>query len=170
MEVISRLQVYEFSEGESSEVVAFHYSVQLGVLVFQSHHARAGEYNLQFGQCVVALSQLLAPVWLFEHLVDEQHTPTTTHKLFGKLCNAFALEVEVVHINVEHAAVALYEFFFGILQEECCLSHATCSLYANEPVVPVDLVHQPTANGSIGVLYKIGVCAKECIHVSCLLS
>ncbi len=72
-------------------------------------------------------------------------------------------EVEVVHVD-EEAGTVCAELFFGILEEECGFTYPSCPLDADKAVVPVNLVHEVAAYGSIGVLYKISVCTVKCFH------
>ena len=69
-------------------------------------------------------------------------------------------EIEVVHVN-EQAGTVRSEFLFGVLEKESGFSYATCPFDTNQAVAPVDLIHKITANGGIGVLNEVGVCAVE---------
>ena len=97
---------------------------------------------------------------MLEHLVDQQNFSTTFLEFIGKVYNAVSGEVEVVHVD-EQAGAVVPEFFFGVLEKESGFSYATCSLDTNQAVAPVDLVHKIAANGGIGVLNEVGVCAIE---------
>ena len=100
LKVVASQQVDVLSEGEASQIVALHNAVEFGVLLLQSHHARSSEHYLQSRVLVVASTQLLAPFWLFEHLVDEQYLAAATIELACEVSNAMSLKVEVVHVDV----------------------------------------------------------------------
>lgn len=137
--------------------------MQLQVLLLQPHHAGTGEDNLQVGVAVVAGTQFAAPVRVLEHLVDEQHLASATLELPGKVCQAVGREIEIVHVDKEAGTVGP-ELLLGILQQESRLAHSARSLDADEPVVPVNLVHEVAADRGIGMLHKIGVCTVEYFH------
>ena len=151
-EVVSALQVEELAEGESAQIINPDDAVQLGVFFFQEHDRRAREDDFQFGELVVAFAQFLAPSVVLEHLVDEQHPSSVLHESGGKVHQPMSAEIEVVHVQVEAGAVGA-EFLLGVLQQEGGLSYAPCALDADKPVVPVYLVHQSAADGSVGMLH-----------------
>ncbi|KXT39185.1 hypothetical protein HMPREF2534_01962 [Bacteroides thetaiotaomicron] len=97
---------------------------------------------------------------MFEHLVDQQYFSATFLKLVGEVNKAVTGEIKVVHIDEQTGTVGA-EFLFGVLQEESGFSYATCPFDTNQTVTPVDLVHKIAANGGIGVLNEVGVCAIE---------
>ena len=70
----------------------------------------------------------------------------------GNVIRTMFREIEVVHVQVEAGAVGA-EFLLGVLQQEGGLSYAPCALDADKPVVPVYLVHQSAADGSVGMLH-----------------
>ena len=113
----------------------------------------------------MALTELRAPVWLFEHLVDQQRTTSMMIELSCKVGNAVTLEVKVVHVDVQTLTVADIEILLGILKEECGLSYTSGALDAYEPVVPVNLVHESTANRCIDMLYKVSMCPEKSFHL-----
>ena len=114
---------------------------------------------------VVAFAEVFAPVVMLEDLVDEEHTPPAFVKLASKLVDASPLEIEVVQVDVEALTVVDVEVLFRILQKEGGLAHTPGAFDAYHPRAPVDLVHQYTTDGSIGVLDKISVCAKKGFHL-----
>ena len=59
----------------------------------------------------------------------------------SKVGNATSLEIEVIHIHIETLAVVGIKVLLGILQQECGLSHTSCTLNANQTVAPVNFVH-----------------------------
>ena len=97
---------------------------------------------------------------MFEHLVDQQYLSATFLKFVGEVYNAVAREIEVVHVD-EQTGTVVPEFLFGVLEKESGFSYATCPFDTNQAVAPVDLVHKIAANGGIGVLNEVGVCAVE---------
>ena len=163
-EVIACHQVEKLTEGESTQVVALHDIVELGVLFLQTHHTRAGEHNLQTWIEVIAFAKTLAPTRLLEHLVDQQHAAAVAVELTGKLLYATTLEVEVVHVDIKTLLVADVEMLLGILQQECRLAHTTGALDADKTVVPVNLIHKAATDGSIDMLYKVFVSAEKGFH------
>ena len=46
---------------------------QVRVLLFQTHHRRAGENDLQVLEIIIAIPQLSRPVGILKHLVYQQH-------------------------------------------------------------------------------------------------
>jgi hypothetical protein len=85
-------------------------------------------------------------------------------ELIRKLCYAVPLEIEVVHVDIEALAVFYREILFGVLQEECGLSDATCAFDANESAVPINLIHQGATYGGINMFNQIAMCAIESFH------
>ena len=81
-------------------------------------------------------------------------------KFVSKVYNAVAREVEVVHVD-EQAGAVVPKFFLWRIGEGKWFSYATCPFDTNQAVAPVDLVHKIAANGGIGVLNEVGVCAIE---------
>ena len=114
MELHVGLQVQILTEGETAQVVTFRNVAQLQIFLFQAHHGRAGEYNLQIGKTVVAQAQLLAPVGVLEHLVYQQYLSAAALEFVSEVHQAVTGEVEVVHVDKEAGAVGT-EFLFGIL-------------------------------------------------------
>ena len=100
-EIVARLQIDELTERESTQVVGFDDAVEFGVFLLQAHDRRPCEDNLQARIAVVAQAELVTPVGLLEHLVDEQHSPTPLLEFTGKVGNAASLKIEVVQVDVE---------------------------------------------------------------------
>src|SRR5574344_2519542 len=113
---------------------------------------------------VITSTKLLRPVGLFENLVNQQYASSSVIEFSCKICNASLLKIEIVHVDIETLAVLNVEFLFCILQQEGCLSDTTRSLDAYQAVVPVDFVHEDSANGCVRVLNQISMCSKECFH------
>ena len=84
-------------------------------------------------------------------------------KFVGEVYYAVAREIEVVHV-AEQTGTVVPEFLFGVLEKASGFSYATCPFDTNQAVAPVDLVHTIAANGGIGVLNEVGVCAEMCIR------
>ena len=146
-------QVDELSEGEAAQVVRFHDAVKLGVLVLQAHHAAAREDDLQVRVEVIALTELVGPVWLFEHLVDEEYAPTVTVEFSCKVGDALALKIEVVHVDIQALLILYIEMILCVLQQKRRLADTARSLDADHTVGPVNLVHQRAADGGLGMLH-----------------
>lgn len=163
MELHVGLQVQILTEGETAQVITFRNVAQLQIFLFQAHHGRAGEYNLQIGKAVVAQAQLLAPVGVLEHLVYQQYLPAAALEFVSEVHQAVTGEVKVVHVDKEAGAVGT-EFLFGILQQECGLAYASGAFDTDKTVVPVNLIHEVAANGGICMLYQISVCSVKCFH------
>ena len=72
-------------------------------------------------------------------------------------------EVEIVHVDKKTGAVGS-ELFFGILQQECSLTHTPGTFDTDKTVVLVNLIHEVAANGGICMLYQISVCSVKCFH------
>jgi hypothetical protein len=100
---------------------------------------------------------------MFEYLVYQQYFSTAALKFVCEINDAEIGKVEIVHINEEAGTVGS-EFLFGVLQQKRGFAYTTRSFNTDKTVVPVDLIHEVTANGGIGMLNKIGVCAVECFH------
>lgn len=70
-------------------------------------------------------------------------------------------KIEVVEIDIERS---LAEFgvggaqFLGVVEQEVGFSDASSALDGNQPVVPIDLVHQHASSGHLHMLDKIIVC------------
>ena len=154
-ETVASSQIQVFPKGKSPQVIAFDDILQLGVLLLQPHHATAGKDYSQPGIHIIAKAQLPAPVRLLEHLVDEQHSPTLSVELSGKVTYTLPLEIEVVHVHVETSSVIGTELLFSILQQESRLPHSARTFYSYHTCTPIHLVHQDTAHGSIAVLHQI---------------
>ena len=163
---VIREQVKEFTEGESSQVVRLYYTVQLRVLVLQSHYARSCEHDFQSGVEVVALSQFSTPIGLFEDLVDQQYASSLVVEVACEIGDAPFLEVEVVHVDVEALPVVEVEVLFCVLQQECGLSDASRAFDANHTMAPVDLIHESATNWSIRMFHQISMRSEESFHTS----
>ena len=163
MELHVGLQVQILTEGETAQVITFRNVAQLQIFLFQAHHGRAGEYNLQIGKAVVAQAQLLAPVGVLEHLVYQQYLPAAALEFVSEVHQAVTGEVKVVHVDKEAGAVGT-EFLFGVLQQECGFTYPTSAFDTDKTVVPVNLIHEVAANGGICMLYQISVCSVKCFH------
>ena len=164
MEGVTRLKVDELAEGETTQVVGLYDAVEFGILILQAHHAAACEHDLQVGVEVVALAEFRTPVWLFEHLVDEQHAPAALIEIARKLRDAVALEVEVVHVDIQALLVLYIKVLFGILQEEGGLSDAARSLDTDHAITPVDLIHKGASHWCVGMLDKVSVRPEKSFH------
>ena len=157
------LQVQILTEGEATQVITLHYIAQFQVFLFQSHHGRTGKHDFEVWKAVVAHSQLPAPVRMFEYLVYQQYFSTAALEFISEINDAEIRKVEIVHIDKEAGTVSA-EFLFSVLQQKRGFTYTTRSFNTDKTVVPVDLIHEVTANGGIGMLNKIGVCAVECFH------
>ena len=67
------------------------------------------------------------------------------------------MEIEGVHVGIETLTHARVEVVLGIREEELCAPYAAGSANADQPVAPVDRIHERAPNRGIGVLYEIGV-------------
>ena len=52
----------------------------------------------------------------------------------------------------------------GILKEEAGLANAACAFDADEGLAPVNLIHECSTDGEVGVFDQIGVCSEEGLH------
>lgn len=159
-QVQAQLQVQVLAEGKAAQVVAVGDTIEFGVLLLESHHTTTGEDDMQAGAVVVDHAKLMAPILLFEYLVDEQGGSARSSKLASKLVEALALETEVVHVDVEATAIAHAETLLGILKQEGGLAYPTASLDADEAVTPVYFVHQCPTHRCMRMLEQILVCTK----------
>jgi hypothetical protein len=93
-------------------------------------------------------------------------------ELTGKVGYAVPLEVEIVHVDIQTLAVADIKLLLCILKQECGLSDTTGTLDADEPVVPVDLVHEITTNRCVDMLYEVSMCPEKSFHLplNCFLT
>lgn len=157
---MAALQVQEFTEGESSKVIYLGNAAKLRVLFLQTHDGRTGKDDAQLRKIIVADAQVMAPVGILEHLVDEKHFASFFDKPAGEIHQTVLGKIKVVHVDVQTGRVGA-ELFLGVLQQKSCLTYTSCTLDADQPVVPVDLVHQAPANGGIGMLHQITVCPVE---------
>lgn len=157
----ARFEVEKFAERESAKIIELQDVSHGRVIGLEPHNARSREDNLQLWVEVIAAPKLLAPVGLLEDLVEEEHPPALFDKLTRKVGNAVALKVEVVHVDIQALTVILAELLFGVLEQEGCLSYAPRTLDAYQPVVPVDIIHQPTTHRCVRMLDEIGMRAKE---------
>ena len=154
-EVCSCPEVQVFAEGEATQVVACTDTVQLRVFVFQAHHAGAGKDHFEVWAAVIDEPEVVAPIGVLEHLVDEQYLSSCLHELLGKLEERFPLEIEVVHVDVETPAVLRAEVLFGILEQEGCSAYAATAFDADESLVPVNFIHEGTSDGGLRALHQI---------------
>ena len=106
---------------------------------------------------MVTFHQLLAPVGQLERLVDEQHLSALLHEPACEVHNAMGLEVEAVEVDVQALAQLYVKVLFGILKQERGASDAAGAFDANQPVAPVDGVHERAAYRGMEVLHQIGV-------------
>ena len=113
----------------------------------------------------MATTEFSAPRRVLEDLVDEQHLASHKAEVARELGEALALEIEVVHVNIEATAAAYVEFLACVLKEETGLADAARALDADEGTAPIDLVHKGATHGQVGVLDEVGMCAKESLHV-----
>jgi len=151
-EGIARQQVDEFAERESAQVVRLHDAVEFRVLVLEPHDAAASEDGLEVGIEVIALAELARPVRLLEHLINEEHSAAVAVEFSCKVGDTLALKIEVVHVDIQALLVLYIEMFLCVLQQKGGLADASRSLDADHAVGPVDLVHERTADGGIGML------------------
>ena len=151
-EGIAREQIDEFAEGETAQVVRLHDAVKFRVLILEPHDAAAGEYDVETGVEIVALTELAGPVRLLEDLVDEEHATTVAVEFSSEVGDAVALKIEVVHVDIQALTVLYVEMFLGVLQQKGGLADASGALDADHAMGPVDLVHEGAADGGIGVL------------------
>ena len=152
MELHVGLQVQILTEGETAQVITFRNVAQLQIFLFQAHHGRAGEYNLQIGKAVVAQAQLLAPVGVLEHLVYQQYLPAAALEFVSEVHQAVTGEVEVVHVVKRLGAVGT-DFSLAYCSEECGLAYASGAFDTDKTVVPVNLIHEVA--GERGHLYAL---------------
>lgn len=160
-EVTACLEIQELAEREAAQVIALHEPIEFRVFLFQAHHAGAGEDDAQAGILIVAAAQLLAPVGLFEHLVNEEYLSPALPELTGEVSQTSALEIEIVHINVQTLTRAYIKILLGILQEKGGLADATSAFDAYERLLPVYFIHEGAAHVQVRVLNEIGVCSEE---------
>ncbi len=134
------------------------------IVGLQPHDTGASEHDSQLWVKVVTLSKFLTPIGLLEYLVKQQDLAAIADKLSSEIGNAIALKIKVVHVHIKTLAIVLSKFLFGILKKEGGLSNATCALYANKPMTPIDFIHEATMYRSMGMIDKIGMCLKERFH------
>ena len=104
---------------------------------------------------VVDEPEVVAPIWVLEHLIDEQDFTTSLHELLGKLEERLPLEVEVVHVDVETPAISRTEVLFRILEQESCSAYAATTLNADKSLVPINFIHQGTSDGRLCAFHQI---------------
>ena len=86
-------------------------------------------------------------------------------KLSGEVGYTVTLEVEVVHVDIQTLAVVDIKLLLGVLQKEGGLSDTSRTFDANEPVAPVDFVHQGAAYWCVGMLDEISVRPEKSLHL-----
>ena len=92
------------------------YSFQFAqAFAFGRYYRRCGINYVQFFVAVIAFHKSLGPVGLLENLVDKQHSASVAHELAGKVNDSPALEVEVVHVDVETLLQLRVEVVAGVL-------------------------------------------------------
>ena len=79
------------------------------------------------------------------------------------------LKLEVIHIDIEASAVSSIKVLLDIFQKKGRFPYTTCSLYAYQATMPINLVHQGAPDGSVRMLYEIGVCSEKRFHASIFL-
>ena len=168
VEVVVGLQIDVLAEGEAAETVAGNDVADHGVAE-EAHHARSSEDDLQLGIVVVAAAQLVVPLRLLEDLIDEQHAASLGVELASEVVDAAALEVEVVHVDVEATAVAGVKPLLGYLQQKRRLAHTARPLDANQATAPINLVHQGAPDCDMCMFDEIGMCSEKRFHSSTLL-
>ena len=72
-------------------------------------------------------------------------------------------EIEIVHVNIQARTVRTV-FLLGVLEQESRFSNTSCSLDANQPILPVNLIHQDTSDGSLYVFHEILMCPVKSFH------
>ena len=146
------LQVDVFAERESVEHVVVADSVQFVIFVVGTFHGGCTIDDMQTGKAVVTFAQFFLPAVLLEYLVNDEYLASTFHKFLGEVHDAAPLEIETVHVNVEAAPHVNIEILLGILEKKGCFAYTTWSFDANQPVTPVDFVHQGTRHCSVRML------------------
>ena len=130
LQVCACRQIDELAQREASQNVRVNAAGQVRILFFQSHDGRASEHNFQILEIVVAVSQLLAPVWVFENLVDEQSFSAIHPELVGKVHKCLSCEIEVIQIDVQTASVSA-EVASRIVEQKGSFAHAAATLDAD---------------------------------------
>jgi hypothetical protein len=82
-----------------------------------------------------------------------------------EVCNAVSLKVEIVHVDIQTLTVVNIKLLSGVLQQEGGFSNTSGALDANQPVVPVDLVHKGSTNWCIDMLHKVPMCPEKSLHL-----
>lgn len=86
---------------------------------------------------------------------------TRLYKLAREINEGVLGKIEVVEIDIERS---LAEFgvggaqFLGVVEQEVGFADASSALDGNQPVVPIDLVHQHASSGHLHMLDEIVVC------------
>ena len=83
----------------------------------------------------------MTPVWLFEHLVDQQCLSAIVIEFPGKRRNSDVLNVEIVRVDVQTGIVCDVEMLFGDLKQECGFANTSGTFDANHTLTPIDFVH-----------------------------
>ena len=94
--LVPRHQVQELTEREPPEVIRYHLAGQVRVLLFQTHHLRAGENDLQVLEIIIAIPQLSRPVGILKHLVYQQHLSAFSLKLGGEINECAFRKIEMI--------------------------------------------------------------------------
>ena len=157
-------QIKKFPEWETSQVIRNHLARQVGIFLFQPHDGRTGKNDLQVGEVIVTIAEFFRPSRIFEHLVDQQHFSPFCPELRSKIDQRTFRKIKMIQIYVKTLFIIRAKMLAGIIQQKSRLSHSARPLNADQPIIPVDLVHQPSANRRIQVFYQIFMCFKECFH------
>ena len=67
----------------------------------------------------------------------------------------------MIQIYVKTLLIIRAKMLAGIIQQKSRLSHSARTLNADQPVIPVDLIHQSSTNRRIQVFYQVFMCFKE---------
>ena len=164
------LQIEILAKWKSCQIITLDDVIQFGILLFQPHHTRSCENDSQLGKHIIAFAEFGTPIRLFKHLVDQQHPASIFDKIPSKIGNAAPLEIEIIHIHIEALAIIGSEPFFGILQDKSGLPNATRAFNTDQPIIPIDFIHQLSPDRCTGVINQVRVCAKESIlHILFIL-
>jgi len=72
-------------------------------------------------------------------------------------------KVKMVEVDVKTGTIGT-ETLPGIIEQEGGFAYATTTFYPDEPMIPVDFIHQLTAYVRMHMFHQVSMCAIETFH------
>ena len=139
--------------------------INLGIVHY--HQRTTCIDNTHIRITIIDVFQCLRPFGITMHLIQIQPCDAMLVGPVNQIDQGMSRKPKVVERRIE-SLVDILIVFKDVLQKQCCLAHATCSLNSYNPGFPVDLAKEITLKSQINLCDLAMIVVEKTLQFDCI--